>query len=83
METEDPLPEFLKVADIGAGSLYLSSGSHWTQITQMVTSELVTQRLARYPFVQQALKQPKNSRSGEGEVHRIGHKCVLRGLQRL
>ena len=65
VETVDLLPEFLTAASSGAGPLYLSSDSHWTQMTQKLTSKLLAQRLVRYPFVQQALKQPQKFKSAE------------------
>ena len=68
VEVIDLLPEFLKLSASGAPPLYLPADSHWSQMTQKLTAHLLAQRLARYPFVQKALKQPPKFKSAEVEV---------------
>lgn len=59
VELLDLLPAFLSATKTSSDPLYLPADSHWSPSGRTICVRLLAERLARYPVVQAARKQPK------------------------
>ena len=58
VEVFDLFPRLKAVADNAEVPLYLATDSHWTDVAQRITAQLLAKHLIRYPFAQSARQAP-------------------------
>ena len=63
IEIVDLLPSYLAAAKADPEPLFMPADSHWSDRAQQIAARLIAERLARYPFVKDALAKPKRYRT--------------------